>query len=439
MAPGTTSTRKETLAATTLTNRAGTVAYYAFISRLFIWAVAAASHALIQDYDSALELIVPVGTTAQRMFKSLAGVFLRWDSFYFVHIAENGYMFEQAHAFFPLLPALMRLTANTVLAPLSLMLSYKQQLVIAGILVANASFIVASVQLYRLSKALFGRESFAFLTAMLYVLTPSGIFMSAIYTESVFAALSFTGMLFAARKQYFLAAITWSISCTARSNGILYAGFILYDLIARMDLQSSVLQKMWALSKAAFLSGVTWLGFLAVQAYGYSLYCLEKSNLEQREWCGSTAPLVYTYVQDKYWNVGFMRYYEVKQIPNFLMAAPMVILSASGIACYARYDPRRMLTLGRLSSVSQTSVPSFMSLATYPYIVLWAVLLMSSITTMHIQIITRAFSCMPPVYWYAAHQFETQAKGGWTKTVTTFFVMYGLIGIVLFANFFPPA
>ena len=79
-----------------------------------------------------------------------------------------------------------------------------------------------------------------------------------------------------------------------------------------------------------------------------------------------------------------------------------------------------------------------MSLATYPYIVLWAVLLMSSITTMHIQIITRAFSCMPPVYWYAAHQFEAN-EGGWTRTVTTFFVMYGLIGIVLFANFFPPA
>ncbi|CAO3571318.1 unnamed protein product [Mortierella alpina] len=372
------------------------------------------------------------------MFKGLAGVFLRWTRST-LSILPRMATCSSRLMHFPLLPALMRLTANTVLVPLSLMLSYKQQLVIAGILVANASFIVASVQLYRLSKALFGRESFAFLTAMLYVLTPSGIFMSAIYTESVFAALSFTGMLFAAQKQYFLAAMTWSISCTARSNGILYAGFILYDLIVRMDLESSVLQKMWALSKAVFLSAVTWLGFLAVQAYGYSLYCSDVSNLEQREWCGSSAPLIYTYVQDKYWNVGFMRYYEVKQIPNFLMAAPMVILSASGIACYAQYDLRRMLSLGRLSSVSQTAAPSFMSLATYPYIVLWAVLLMSSITTMHIQIITRAFSCMPPVYWYAAHQFEAHAKGGWTKTVTTFFVMYGLIGIVLFANFFPPA
>lgn len=81
-----------------------------------------------------------------------------------------------------------------------------------------------------------------------------------------------------------------------------------------------------------------------------------------------------------------------------------------------------------------------MSLAAFPYIVLWAALLLSSITTMHIQIITRAFSCVPPVYWFAAHQFEEHALGaGWTRTVSMFFVMYGLVGIVLFANFFPPA
>lgn len=48
-------------------------------------------------------------------------------------------------------------------------------------------------------------------------------------------------------------------------------------------------------------------------------------------------------------NVGFLRYYEVKQIPNFLMAAPMIILSASGIVFYSLYDPRRILSLGKSS------------------------------------------------------------------------------------------
>lgn len=94
-------------------NRIGTVAYYALISRLVIWGIAAVSHALIQDYDSALELILPIETAGQQLFKSVFGVFLRWDAFYFVHIAEKGYVFEQAHAFFPLVPALTRLVVNT--------------------------------------------------------------------------------------------------------------------------------------------------------------------------------------------------------------------------------------------------------------------------------------------------------------------------------------
>ncbi|KAF9433451.1 hypothetical protein BGZ76_009442 [Entomortierella beljakovae] len=95
------------------TSRAPTVAYYALMSRLLIWVIAVASHALIQDYDSALELVLPIDTVPQQLFKSIFGVFLRWDSFYFVHISEKGYVFEQEHAFFPLVPALARLTSNT--------------------------------------------------------------------------------------------------------------------------------------------------------------------------------------------------------------------------------------------------------------------------------------------------------------------------------------
>lgn len=94
-------------------DRTWTVAYYAFASRIVIWAIAVASHAFIQDYDSALELILPINSAPQRLFKGVLGVFLRWDSFYFVHQAEHGYVFEQAHAFFPLLPWLMRLVADT--------------------------------------------------------------------------------------------------------------------------------------------------------------------------------------------------------------------------------------------------------------------------------------------------------------------------------------
>ena len=54
-------------------------------------------------------------------------------------------------------------------------------------------------------------------------------------------------MIFVARKQYLLAAIVWPISCTARSNGILYAGLITYDLVVRMDLSKPLSVSPFAL------------------------------------------------------------------------------------------------------------------------------------------------------------------------------------------------
>ncbi|KAG0261157.1 hypothetical protein DFQ27_003119 [Actinomortierella ambigua] len=447
-------------------SRAGTIALYALYSRLFIWAIAVASHALIQDYDSALELILPIDTPTQRLFKGVFGVFLRWDAFYFTHIAEKGYVFEQEHAFFPLVPALMRLMANAASKLLPGVLTYQQLIVISGVLVANASFILAAVQLYRLSRQLFRDEPFAFLSGLMYVLTPSGIFSSAIYTESTFAALTFTGMLFAAKRQYLLAAVTWSISSTARSNGILYAGFFVYDLVVRMDLHRSIVHKAWQIIKAIVLSLISCTGFAAVQAYGYSLYCMNDSSaVAARPWCDKMPPLIYTFVQDYYW------YFEVKQIPNFLMAAPMIFLSTMGIVRYVQHDWDRVRTLGRSSrsmliqgegtsdgrathamAQKQSSTrknraaaaaakgPSpFLSDAIFAHVVLWAVLLVTNVTTMHIQIITRAFSCMPPVYWYAAHQYRDGKATVQTMATTVFFVLYSLVGIILYANFFPPA
>jgi phosphatidylinositol glycan class V len=35
---------------------------------------------------------------------------------------------------------------------------------------------------------------------------------------------------------------------------------------------------------------------------------------QQRPWCSKRVPSAYGYVQDVYWNVGFLRYYEWNQV-----------------------------------------------------------------------------------------------------------------------------
>jgi phosphatidylinositol glycan class V len=65
---------------------------------------------------------------------------------------------------------------------------------------------------------------------------------------------------------------------------------------------------------------------------------------------------------------------------------------------------------------------------------------------MHVQIVTRFFSCLPVLYWFIAHVWLMAGKPTATKSqifiakaILYYQVMYGLAGVVLFASFFPPA
>lgn len=74
--------------------------------------------------------------------------------------------------------------------------------------------------------------------------------------------------------------------------------------------------------------------------------------------------------------------------------------------------------------------------ALLPYIFLWAALLVYCCLFIHIQIITRFFSFLPPVYWRAASLFMRNKH---RKLLVAFVVLYAHVGAILFACFYPPA
>lgn len=51
--------------------------------------------------------------------------------------------------------------------------------------------------------------------------------------------------------------------------------------------------------------------------------------------CFQTIPLSYSWVQ-AYWDNGFLVYWKVKQIPNFIMASPIIILSVQSLIVFFR-------------------------------------------------------------------------------------------------------
>ena len=77
------------------------------------------------------------------------------------------------------------------------------------------------------------RENYALVTSIFYILTPSCMFMSTMYTESLFAFLSFLGMRLFYEGNTLIAAIIWGLSSFARSNGITYVGFFVYEFLIK--------------------------------------------------------------------------------------------------------------------------------------------------------------------------------------------------------------
>jgi len=159
----------------------------------------------------------------------------------------------------------------------------------------------------------------------------------------------------------------------------------------------------------------------------------EGSLSNQPSWCLSVVPNIYGHVQKHYWNQGFLNYYELKQVPNFFIAAPMILISCSGIAYYFQNI--------KLWETHQLHINSYHQLQLLPHILFWLVFLFISVTNTHVQTITRFFSAVPALYWYAALVCQNAVSfniGVWkAKAILMYFALFGILGTLLFSNFYP--
>jgi hypothetical protein len=70
-----------------------------------------------------------------------------------------------------------------------------------------------------------------------------------------------------------------------------------------------------------------------MQLWGWLRFCVEGAS---RPWCSNALPFVYGFVQREYWGLGLFAYWRPKQAPNFALAAPVLVLTACGVACSVR-------------------------------------------------------------------------------------------------------
>ncbi|XP_072534927.1 palmitoyltransferase ZDHHC18-A [Salminus brasiliensis] len=453
----------------------------------------------------------------------LLGGLGRWDAEHFLFIAERGYLYEHNFAFFPLFPLILRSVAATLLLPLSPFLTVRGRLLLAVAVVNSALFVLSAVTLYGLGRVVLQDRKLALVSGLVYCLTPANVFMLAGYSETLFAALTFGGLWLLERGFTLRACLLLALSTATRANGLVNVGFLLYRLLqkslglARVYSKGVVWQRRCCLyTVAAFrfllmltlCLSVVVLPFCLFQFYGYYTFCVPSVTQEQASpvllklakdkgyrvpdaaaprpsWCSKSIPVLYSYIQDVYWDVGFLRYFQFKQMPNFLLALPIASLSVMALYIYIRANPHfcLYLGLGESGTKGKDGKPptDFYSTKVFVYIAHCSILLIFGTFCMHVQVLTRFLAASSPVvFWVSGHflvtcepllresksfahgqEKESVRKGfvgfslmcinnpvtqllmHWrtcsfsTRCILGYFISYWLIGLALHCNFLP--
>ena len=135
-------------------------------------------------------------------------VWARWDSDFFLRIAEDGYDHASA-AFFPLYPAVVGVLGRVLLG----------HYVLAGVLASLAAALAAFVLLYRLAEPRLGADGAR--RAVLYLAVfPTSLFLQAVYSEALFLALALGAFLLAERRRFLAAGIVAGFALLTRPAGL---------------------------------------------------------------------------------------------------------------------------------------------------------------------------------------------------------------------------
>ncbi|EQC40136.1 hypothetical protein SDRG_02786 [Saprolegnia diclina VS20] len=407
----------------------------AVLSRAWVSTMAMISAYLITPYDTS--------ATSSSIFRAFA----TWDGVYYVDMAADGYGYENTHAFFPLFGLLARY-ASVLLAPFC---APQTAILVAGWCISNVSFVLAARYLYRLGQLLLQNETLARRSAIFFCFCPSGIFMSSCYSESLMCVLSFGGMYYlelyrtsaphrSSTLYLVLSAILFGLSSATRSNGILLSLYIAYYRLLASPSPTQALISFLRYWVVTALLGVVAIGpQLVYFAFGIAAYCpslspytasfaslvgLTSKLAIDRPWCANVVPNVsamYMFIQKEYWGVGPFAYYQLKQIPNFALATPMLLLSSYALLSYWR--PRTRSAAVVLPSPLQ------------PYMAHLAFLLANALVVLHIQVLTRFLCANPPIFWAAGHLSMTHPTA--SKGLLLYALGFSVLGAVLFPSFYP--
>jgi GPI mannosyltransferase 2 len=225
--------------------------------------------------------------------------------------------------------------------------------------------------------------------------------------------------------EYYLHASLYFFAAAAfRSNGLLLALYVPWSLLVDPFLLSFTLPHPSVVLAACFHALLPLLPSLLHQLNAYRTFCLATDGRLPPSWCNHLIPSIYTHVQRTYWHIGFLSYWTSAQLPNIVLALPLLIplllYSASHIS---------LLVRGKLGGLRPPK--------TTAHVVHAAILGLTLLTNAHTQIALRLLPALPSTYWATAALLVEQPR--WGRAYIVWAVLWGATSVVLWAAFLPPA
>lgn len=185
-------------------------------SRLLVW-VAGAGTVLAFGFGPVRGAFNPPGVTRGfgRLGDVLAAPAARWDSAWYLVIARYGYRPDLGHftaprtAFFPLYPLSIKALSWLGSPP-----------VVAGVVISLVAFALSLYGIHRLTTLELGSPQAARLAVLATAFAPMAFFLSAVYSESLYLALS-VGLFWGARNgRWALVGVLGALAAATRSTGV---------------------------------------------------------------------------------------------------------------------------------------------------------------------------------------------------------------------------
>lgn len=184
------------------------------------------------DPDTAYTWIDPKSLSQDRGL-NIVGLHSRWDSLWYIDIAENGYSMDHNQwglyniVFFPLYPMLMRVVSFLTGSGMAL----------SGWIVSSLSLMGSLFILSKLVKE-FHPESDPYYSLLYLLVFPTAFFFNSVYTESLFMLLSVSFFYTLFKKKYFFAGLLGLLASLTRVTGVLLAIPFLWEYFKDRGLRS---------------------------------------------------------------------------------------------------------------------------------------------------------------------------------------------------------